>query len=195
MPTTLTRKDASTLLRTKIIRDDANDFEKTESSDGAPLKVKTSTNLTLDEKRILSLDASLRRSETRTDASDETGLIPPGYKVPETRTITRETIDKAFANRNEGAAADLLEKIYSLYPSLVPTGANVAPLNPPATLSDLAAPIKSLDFAIDVKGIFSQLDNPEVIYVDAPGDPYVSVHIVGKASDGLVVAQSLLVQT
>ena len=113
MATTLTKKDASTLLRTKIIRDDANDFEKTESSNGAPLSVKTSTNLILDEKRYLSLDASLRKSETRTDALDETGLIPPGYVVPQTRTIRYETLEQAFANRNKMAVQELLEKAYS----------------------------------------------------------------------------------
>ena len=195
MATTLTKKDASTLLRTKIIRDDANDFEKTESSNGAPLSVKTSTNLILDEKRYLSLDASLRKSETRTDALDETGLIPPGYVVPQTRTIRYETLEQAFANRNKMAVQELLEKAYSLYPDLVPPGATITPLTPAATLADLAMPVKSLDFSIDIKNIFSQLDNINVVYVDADNDPYVSVHIIGKATDGLVIACSLLVQT
>lgn len=195
MATTLTKKDASTLLRTKIIRDDANDFEKTESSNGAPLSVKTSTNLTLDEKRYLSLDASLRKSETRTDALDETGLIPPGYVVPQTRTIRHETLEQAFANRNKMAVQELLAKAYSLYPDLVPTGATITPLTPAATLADLAMPVKSLDFSIDIKNIFSQLDNIDVVYVEAVNDPYVSVHIIGKATDGLVIACGLLVQT
>ena len=195
MATTLTKKDASTLLRTKIIRDDANDFEKTESSSGAPLLVKTSINLTLDEKRYLSLDASLRKSETRTDALDETGLIPPGYVVPQTRTIRHETLEQVFANRNKMAVQELLEKAYSLYPDLVPTGATITPLTPAATLADLAMPVKSLDFSIDIKNIFSQLDNINVVYVDADNDPYVSVHIIGKATDGLVIACGLLVQT
>ncbi|MDB9316297.1 hypothetical protein [Nodularia spumigena] len=195
MPTTLIRKDASSLLRTKIVRDDANDFEKTESSSGAPLKIKTSTNLTLDDKRYLSLDASLRKSETRTDDLDETGLIPPGYVIPEGRVIRHETLDEAFIVRNEMAVQDFLGKAYSLYPELIPEGVTIEPLVPAATLADLAMPVKSLDFSIDIKNIFSQLDDVDVVYVEAPNDPYVTCHIIGKATDGLVIACTLLVQT
>jgi hypothetical protein len=197
MATVLTRKDASALLRSKIVRDDMNDFEHTESSNGAPLKIKTSSSFVLDDKRYLSLDASLRRSETRTDALDETGLIPPGYTIPDatSRTIRHESLDVAFTSRNEMAVQQFIEKAYSIYPSLIPDGATIAPLNPPATLTDLAMPVKSLDFAIDIKNIFSQLDDVDVVYVDAPNDPYVSCHIIGKATDGLVIAQTLLVQT
>lgn len=197
MPTTLTKKDASALLRTKIVRDDMNDFEHTESSNGAPLRIKTSTNLTLDDKRYLSLDASLRRSETRTDALDETGLIPPGYVVPEAtaRTIRHESLDAGFISRNEMAVQEFVEKAYSLYPSLIPAGATIEPLVPAATLADLAMPVKSLDFSIDIKNIFSQLDDVDVIYVESSSDPYVSCHIIGKATDGLVIACALLVQT
>ena len=42
MPTTLSRKDASFLLRNKIVKDDGDNFEKTESSLGSTLSVKSS---------------------------------------------------------------------------------------------------------------------------------------------------------
>lgn len=192
---TLTKKEASDLLKAKIVKDDGNDFEKTESSFGASLSVRTSTNLTLDDKRYLSLDASLRKSETRTDASDETGLIPPGYVIPTTRTITHESLDACFASRNKIAVQSFVTKAFSIYPELIPNEGAVAPLVPDATLTDLEPSVKSLDFAIDIKNIFSKLDNVDVVYVDAANDPYVTVHIIGKATDGLVIAQALLVQT
>ncbi|MFM7985165.1 MAG: hypothetical protein ACKPKO_38185, partial [Candidatus Fonsibacter sp.] len=66
---------------------------------------------------------------------------------------------------------------------------------PASTLADLTDSVKSLDFTIDLWNIFNQLDNSKVIYVEAPNDPYVGLFIIGEATDGLVIAQSILVQT
>ncbi|MFO0055393.1 MAG: hypothetical protein ACK53Q_20990, partial [Dolichospermum sp.] len=73
------------------MRDDGNDFEKTESSFGSPLSIRSSINVTLDDKRLLSLDSSLRKSETKKDQDDE-GLLPVGYIVPATRQVFQETL-------------------------------------------------------------------------------------------------------
>ena len=194
MPTTITRKEASALLRTKIVRDDANDFEKTESSFGSPLTIRSSVSKTLDDKRYLSLDASLRRSETKKDADDE-GLLPTGYIIPATRTIAIETLSAALAERNKMAIADFLSDAFSIFPDLIPTGGSVAPKTPASTLSDLTDAVKSLDFSLDLLNIFNQLDNSKVVYVDAPNDVYKSVMIIGEATDGIVIAQSILVQS
>lgn len=194
MPTTLTRKEASTLLRTKIVRDDNNDFEKTESSFGSPLSIRSSVSKTLDDKRYLSLDASLRRSETKKDAEDD-GLLPTGYVVPETRTIAVETLSVALAQRNKMAIADFVSNAFSIFPDLIPEGGTVEPKTPASTLSDLTDAVKSLDFTLDLLNIFNQLDNSKVVYVDAPNDVYKTVMIIGEATDGIVIAQSILVQS
>lgn len=194
MPTTITRKEAVGLLRNKIVRDDGNDFEKTESSFGSPLSIRSSASKTLDDKRYLSLDASLRKSETKKDAEDE-GLLPTGYVVPETRTIATETLSVALANRNKMAIADFVSNAFSIFPDLIPEGGTVAPKTPASTLSDLTDAVKSLDFTLDLLNIFNQLDNSKIVYVDAPNDVYKSVMIIGEATDGIVIAQSILVQS
>lgn len=194
MPTTLTRKEASALLRNKIVRDDGNDFEKTESSFGSPLTIRSSITPTLDDKRIFSLDASLRRSETKKDQDDE-ALLPVGYIVPATRQIFQETLTAALAERNKMAIADFISDAFSIFPDLIPTGGTVEPKTPASTLSDLVPAIKSLDFSLDLLNIFNQLDESKVYYVDAPNDVYKTVMIIGKATDGIVIAQSILVQS
>jgi hypothetical protein len=194
MPTTLTRKIATALLRNKIVRDDGNDFEKTESPFGSPLSIRSSINVTLDDKRLLSLDSSLRKSETKKDQDDE-GLLPVGYIVPATRQVFQETLTVALAERNKAAIADFISDAFSIFPDLIPTGGTVPPKTPASTLSDLVPAIKSLDFTLDLLNIFAQLDDSKVYYVDAPQDVYKTVMIVGKATDGLVIAQSILVQS
>jgi hypothetical protein len=62
-------------------------------------------------------------------------------------------------------------------------------------LGDLVPSVKSLDFSLDLLNIFNQLDNSKVVYVDAPNDVYKTVMIIGEATDGLVIAQSILVQS
>ncbi|MDB9490743.1 hypothetical protein PN478_09435 [Dolichospermum circinale CS-534/05] len=194
MPTTLTRKAASNLLRNKIVRDDGNDFEKTESSFGSPLSIRTSASKTLDDKRYLSLDASARKSETKKDAEDD-GMLPTGYVVPETRTVAIETLSAALAVRNKAAIADFISDAFSIFPDLIPTGGTVAPKTPAAVLNDLTPAVKSLDFTLDLLSVFNQLDNSKVVYVDAPNDVYKTVMIIGEATDGIVIAQSILVQS
>jgi hypothetical protein len=197
MPTTLTRKDASTLLRNKIVKDDSNDFEKTESSLGSMLSVKTSASKTLDGKRYLSLDAALRKSKIKKDVDDvdDDGMLPSGYVIPETRTIAVETLSAALAARNKMAITEFISDAFSLFPDLIPTGGTVAPKTPVSTLADLVPPVKSLDFSLDLLNIFNQLDNSKVVYVDAPNDVYKTVMIIGEATDGIVIAQSILVQS
>ena len=194
MPTTLSRKDASFLLRNKIIKDDGNNFENTESSLGSVLSIKSSTSKTLDDKRYLSLDAALRKSEIKKDADDD-GMLPSGYIIPETRTITTETLSVALAARNKMAIAEFISDAFSLFPDLIPTGATVATKTPAAVLGDLVPSVKSLDFTLDLLNIFNQLDNSKVVYVDAPDDVYKTVMIIGEATDGIVMAQSILVQS
>jgi hypothetical protein len=194
MPTTLSRKDASALLKNKIVKDDGNDFEKTESSLGSTLSVKSSASKTLDDKRYLSLDAALRKSEIKKDVDDD-GMLPSGYVIPETRTIAIETLSVALAARNKMAIAEFISDAFSLFPDLIPTGGTVAPKTPAAVLGDLVPSVKSLDFSLDLLNIFNQLDNSKVVYVDAPNDVYKTVMIIGEATDGLVIAQSILVQS
>jgi hypothetical protein len=194
MPTTLSRKDASALLKNKIVKDDGNDFEKTESSLGSALSIRSSASKTLDDKRYLSLDAALRKSEIKTGTDDD-GMLPSGYVIPETRTIAVETLSVALAARNKMAIAKFILDAFSLFPDLIPTGGTVAPKTPAAVLGDLVPSVKSLDFSLDLLNIFNQLDNSKVVYVDAPNDVYKTVMIIGEATDGLVIAQSILVQS
>ncbi|MFM7859514.1 MAG: hypothetical protein ACKO96_48210 [Flammeovirgaceae bacterium] len=194
MPTTLTRKNASALMKKKIVNDDRNDFEKTESSFGSPLSIRTIESKTVDEKRYLSLDGTLRKKETKI-SNDDDALLPTGYVVPTTRTVRIETLSAALAERNKMAVADFLSNAFSIFPDLIPTGGTVASKTPASTLADLTDSVKSLDFTIDLWNIFNQLDNSKVIYVEAPNDPYVGLFIIGEATDGLVIAQSILVQT
>lgn len=194
MPTTLSRKDASNLLRDKIVKDDGNDFEKTESSLGSTLSIRSSASKTLDDKRYLNLDAALRKSETKKDADDD-GMLPSGYVIPETRTIAIETLSVALAARNKMAIAEIISDAFSLFPDLIPTGGTVAPKTPAAVLGDLIPSVKFLDFSLDLLNIFDQLDNSKVVYVDAPNDAYKTVMIIGEATDGIVIAQSILVQS
>jgi|688.fasta_scaffold04248_11 hypothetical protein len=194
MPTTLSRKDASALLKNKIVKDDGNDFEKTESSLGSALSIRSSASKTLDDKRYLSLDAALRKLEIKKDVDDD-GMLPSGYVIPETRTIAIETLSVALAARNKMAIAEIISDAFSLFPDLIPTGGTVAPKTPAAVLGDLVPSVKSLDFSLDLLNIFNQLDNSKVVYVDAPNDVYKSVMIIGEATDGIVIAQSILVQS
>jgi hypothetical protein len=194
MPTTLSRKDASALLKNKIVKDDGNDFEKTESSLGSALSIRSSASKTLDDKRYLSLDTALRKSEIKKDVDDD-GMLPSGYVIPETRTIAVETLSVALAARNKMAIAEIISDAFSLFPDLIPTGGTVAPKTPAAVLGDLVPSVKSLDFSLDLLNIFNQLDNSKVVYVDAPNDVYKTVMIIGEATDGLVIAQSILVQS
>lgn len=194
MPTTLSRKDASALLKNKIVKDDGNDFEKTESSLGSALSIRSSASKTLDDKRYLSLDAALRKLEIKKDVDDD-GMLPSGYVIPETRTIAVETLSVALAARNKMAIAEIISDAFSLFPDLIPTGGTVAPKTPAAVLGDLVPSVKSLDFSLDLLNIFNQLDNSKVVYVDAPNDVYKTVMIIGEATDGLVIAQSILVQS
>jgi hypothetical protein len=194
MPTTLSRKDASALLKNKIVKDDGNDFEKTESSLGSALSIRSSASKTLDDKRYLSLDAALRKLEIKKDVDDD-GMLPSGYVIPETRTIAIETLSVALAARNKMAIAEIISDAFSLFPDLIPTGGTVAPKTPAAVLGDLVPSVKSLDFSLDLLNIFNQLDNSKVVYVDAPNDVYKTVMIIGEATDGLVIAQSILVQS
>lgn len=198
MATTLSRRLASALLRLKVARDDANDFERTEASEGTVLRIKTSSNVVLDEARILALDSAERRYQRRTDAADLTGLIPFGYVIPDntiTRTVTEETLSAGFLGRNRLAVGSFIEKAYSLFPEFIPSGATIAPLSPLPSLADLAMPVKSLDFSLDLIEIFGQLDNSKIFTVDAPNDPYVTVNIVGGCTDGIVIACGLMIQT
>jgi hypothetical protein len=122
-------------------------------------------------------------------------MLPSGYVIPETRTIAIETLSAALAARNKMAIAEIISDAFSLFPDLIPTGGTVAPKTPAAVLGDLVPSVKSLDFSLDLLNIFNQLDNSKVVYVDAPNDVYKTVMIIGEATDGLVIAQSILVQS
>ncbi|MBD2499853.1 hypothetical protein [Anabaena azotica] len=194
MPTTLTRKDALNELKAKILRDDLNDFGGTESSDGAPLTFKSSSTTTLDEKRILSLDASLRKSEIKSTPDDD-GMLPANYQIPENRIVQQQTLAEAFNTGDRLKAEAIVEKLKTIYPSIL--GLNTFGLNtqPTGKFTDLANEVKAADFSIDVQAIFTKLDEVKVYNVSAPNDPYTGTLIIAKASDGLVIGQTLRVTT
>lgn len=139
-----------------------------ESESDSPLEIKRSRT-PLDDKRILSLDGSMRRKRSAA--------------VPEGRTIRLETLEEVFKPLVNGAASELETKISSF--KTEETG-----------IESLEMSTEALEFYVQLYSNFNSMTEPKVYYVDAPNDPYIGMFITGKSSDGeAVYAQALLTQT
>ena len=142
-----------------------------ESESDSPLAIKRSRT-PLDEKRILSLDASARLKASGTT----------GYKAPE-RTVISKTLDEVFTP----LAANSLLELENQAKEVRDNGAG---------LETLEMPTEALEFYVQLYSAFKQLGNPKVCYVEDKADPYTGMFIIGESSDNeTVYAQALLVQT
>ena len=166
--TTLTGAIASKLLRSVI--SDYNFWGESESD--SPLSIKR-TKSVMDEKKILSLDASARRKAEQIE----------GYKPPE-RTIVTKTLDEVFVKLVSNSLTQL-------------EGKSKAVTDGAIAIETLQSAAESSEYYIQLYSAFKQLDNPKVCYVeDSVGDPYTGLFIMGSSADGeTVFAQRLLIQT
>lgn len=165
MTTALTGSIAAKLL--KLAVGDYNFWGESESD--SPLAIKRTKGI-VDEKKILSLDASSRK-KAQPD--------PTGYKPP-TRTVTTKTLQEVFAPLVKNAADNLgVEKALGA-----------------GAIEALLIPAEELEYYVQLYSFFKQLDNPKVCYVEDTSDPYTGMFILGESSDGeTVFAQTLLTQT
>jgi hypothetical protein len=162
MPSTLTASQAGKLLRDVI--KDYNFWGQSESD--APLAIKTS-KVFLEDKRILSLDASARK---------KLGEVTKEFLA--TRQIIAQNFEETFQQQ--------VSRILSILESQNKNPVDIAAITTEA---------QELEFYTQLYSIFKQLDEVKMIQVDAPSDANVSLFICGLASDGMVYAQSLLIQT
>jgi hypothetical protein len=163
MPSTLTVSQAGKLLRDVI--KDYNFWGQSESD--APLAIKTSKTF-LDDKRILSLDASARK---------KLGEVTKEFLA--TRQIISQNFEETFQQQ--------VSRILSILES--------QNQNSVVDIAAITTEAQELEFYTQLYSIFKQLDEVKMIQVDAPSDANVSLFICGNASDGMIYAQSLLVQT
>lgn len=150
----------------KVLRETVKDYNYWGTSEGdSPLAIKRAK--TLDEKRILSLDASARKKAAQTE----------GYKAP-TRNIRTATLDEVFQPLCQGSFSQL---------------ANIQ--NQP--IENWVNSVEELEYYVEIYSVFKQLTQPKVNYVeDTAGDPYTGLFISGQSSDGeFVLAHTLLIQT
>ncbi|XWK89458.1 MAG: hypothetical protein U7127_05170 [Phormidium sp.] len=166
--TTLTGAIAAKLL--KAVISDYNFWGESESD--SPLAIKR-TKTTLDEKKILALDASARKKAMQTE----------NYKVPE-RTIRTESLLNVFIPLVRNSCDELQQK-------------SDAALNEKAGIETMQSSAEAVEYYVQLYSAFGQLAEPKVCYVeDSSGDPYTGLFIVGSAADGeTVYAQALLTQT
>ena len=171
----LTAGLAAKLLRQILV--DYNYWPESESD--SSLSVRRSKTA-LDDKAILSRDATMRKTAMKE-------LDPEvAYKAPE-RRIEYKTLDQTFKPL---AATALLE--------VQATATNVQ--GGMAELETLEIPIEQSEFLVQLYSVFKQLTNAKVCYVVdgnmTGSDPYTGLFITGESSDGeVIIAQSLLVQT
>jgi hypothetical protein len=138
------------------------------SESDSPLDIKRSRT-PLDDKRILSLDGSMRRKLKEA--------------VPEGRTIQVKTLAEVFKPLTDGAIFELESKISDFKTGEV-------------GIEHLEMSTEAVEFYVQLYSAFNSMTEPKIYYVDAPIDPYVGVFISGKTSDGeTIYAQSLLIQT
>jgi hypothetical protein len=169
MTSKLTASQASKLLRDVI--KDYNFWGQSESD--APLSIKTSKT-PLDDKKILSLDASARKR------LGEITIQPVPGKITIQPVLERQIIKKDLEATLKELVMNVLSDIES---------------KSKGDLAELALPAQCLEYYTQLSLIFRQLSDVKMILVDAPNDPNVSLFIIGMASDGIVYAQSLLVQS
>ena len=165
-------------LAAKLIRQILVDYNfwPTSESD-SPLRVFRSETV-LDDKAILSRDASMRRTAV--------GDVTPPYKAPE-RRIECKTLDQTF----KPLVASALTQVQTV--ALSVQGGS-------AELEMLEMPIEQSEFLVQLYSAFKQLANHKVCYVvdgnATSSDAYTGLFITGESSDGeMIVAQTLLVQT
>lgn len=165
-------------LAAKLIRQILVDYNfwPTSESD-SPLRVFRSKTV-LDDKAILSRDASMRRTAV--------GDVTPPYKAPE-RRIECKTLDQTF----KPLVASALTQVQTV--ALSVQGGS-------AELEMLEMPIEQSEFLVQLYSAFKQLANHKVCYVvdgnATSSDAYTGLFITGESSDGeMIVAQTLLVQT
>jgi len=140
----------------KNILKDYNYWPSSESD--SPLAVKRAKGL-LDEKKILSIDASIRRKIARDNGVE-------GYKipVPEARAIAsnglRETFDPLVGNAIQNVINTQGQPIEAFL-----------------------MPAESLEFAVQLFDGFKDLGNPRVVEVSLAGEAHVTLLIIGEVGD------------
>lgn len=165
-------------LAAKLIRQILVDYNLWPTSESdSPLRVFRSKTV-LDDKAILSRDASMRRTAV--------GDVTPPYKAPE-RRIECKTLDQTF----KPLVASALTQVQTV--ALSVQGGS-------AELEMLEMPIEQSEFLVQLYSAFKQLANHKVCYVvdgnATSSDAYTGLFITGESSDGeMIVAQTLLVQT
>lgn len=166
--TTLTGSIAAKLL--KAVISDYNYWGESESD--SPLAIKRTKGV-LDDKKILSLDASARRKAMQTEA----------YKAPERRIATK-TLDEVF----QPLVVRSLSELTNTAPSVMD---GVSPIE------NLLLPAEAVEYYVQLYSAFKQLSQAKVCYVeDSEGDPYTGLFILGTSVDGeTIYAQGLLTQT
>lgn len=165
-------------LAAKLIRQILVDYNfwPTSESD-SPLRVFRSKTV-LDDKAILSRDASMRRTAV--------GDVTPPYKPP-SRQVECKTLDQVFQPLVSVAVGQAYQGIEMV-------------VNGTAELEGLEMPIEQSEFLVQLYSAFKQLANHKVCYVvngnNVASDPYTGLFITGESSDGeVIIAQTLLIQT
>lgn len=206
-PALMTRKVASKLLRNAIGYDEGNDWGGTESSSGAPLtffssgSTKTLERLYGDDEEELNNQLyNFHKSEVKRWQKKGFGEIPTDYKIPESFSVQRIELTDALMPKIKSGVRESLSTIAVLYPEEVKAvfGEDVELPQPPAELpeiDELVMCAQKITFAGELYEVFSQLGSPAVYIVDCPSDPYDSILIIGKCSDGVICGRSILVRT
>ena len=165
-------------LATKLIRQILVDYNfwPTSESD-SPLRVSRAKTV-LDDKAILSRDASMRRTAV--------GDVTPPYKAPE-RRIECKTLDQTFKPLVASALTEVQAMAMNVQSGVV-------------GLEMLEMPIEQSEFLVQLYTAFKQLTNTKVCYVvdgnADSSDVYTGLFITGETSDGeVIIAQTLLIQT
>lgn len=165
-------------LAAKLIRQILVDYNFwPESESDSPLRV-LRAKTPLDDKAILSRDASMRRTAV--------GDVTPPYKPPE-RRIECKTIEQTF----KPLVMMALDEVQTAATSV--SGGTQG-------LEILEAPIEQAEFLVQLYSAFKQLANTKVCYVvdgnATSSDAYTGLFITGETTDGeVIVVQTLLVQT
>lgn len=161
-------------LAAATLRDAVKDFNFWgESESDSPLVIKR-TKTPLDDKKVLSLDATARKKAEGVE----------GYKPPE-RTVRVMDLTETFSPLVQQALLDLQAGAQGVI-----GGAGIETLEVTAEASE---------YYIQLYSLFKLLDNPRVLYVEDTGttpDPYTGLFITGLSSDNeTIYAQALLTQT
>jgi len=161
MPASLTGANAAKLLKLAVA--DYNFWGESESD--SPLAIKRSKAV-LDEKKILSLDASARK---------KVQLDTTGYKAP-TRKIVTKDLKTVFAPIVKEAADAISGK------------AAIEALLKPSEALEYYVQLYTVFSQLDKPSVY--------YVEDSTGDPYTGLFIAGVSSDGeTVFAEALLTQT